>query len=809
MRPALTPLLLLATLSCTGIDIPTLDDDDGDGLSRESEEVGATIYVNTSGRPGALEAREVTSDPELLDTDGDGLDDGIERSLGTDPRREDTDGDGLSDHDEVVRWGTSPVAVDTDGDAVGADEGTAPLAALFDGAELDLQDDGSAGPEATSPLLFDTDGDGASDHTEVISTTRSPRIAETPRIVVRMAPDTTLDTTLQVLDGETVLEGETLEDEASDTNVVDTTISSLGTLETAAYTELAFGLTTEGAVGASAESIGADASVEVWGEVIVGASARAAATLGFDSEFRKERSRTSTTTVQRVQQNDWTLGDGAIAMALEVRNEGPIAFTFKDLRVSASTVSPGSGTTRIPLTDLRAVEGTASSLAPGASTLVLVRDTEVPASRMLELYDASALQLTPAGYDLVDADGIDFDFQLEQVAARTVSIEIDDGTGDIRRFQVATDIDRHEDGRPVRRTLAEVLAEVGVEASADDSGELLTYTFDGTPSRWYTGAPPDLTGLDSPGYTVTDGIPDARFVQAWHIFVARDQRAANTDVANLLDAELGVGDRVLITLGKDRDQDGILDVEERLHGSSDQDLDSDDDGLTDFWELREKVLVVTDTWTYEASASPADADTDGDGLDDLYEIELGLSPAHWDSDGDGFPDDQELEDPQLDPLRYDVISIPSITCVVDETTGALNIELDDGEGDFSGVALELDIQMDIERLAGDGCVPTTWQNARATLVSAFDPPVVAHWSSADFGYPAFVQTHGDRVYAETLLPLDPGLTWLSEGPLGTTTAEGDCSLAYDDLDITLTVDVADHGGHTASRTCTVYLPEGA
>ncbi len=50
------------------------------------------------------------------DSDGDGLSDEEEESLGTDPANKDTDGDGLSDGDEVNSYRTDPKKIDTDGD---------------------------------------------------------------------------------------------------------------------------------------------------------------------------------------------------------------------------------------------------------------------------------------------------------------------------------------------------------------------------------------------------------------------------------------------------------------------------------------------------------------------------------------------------------------------------------------------------------------------------------------------------------------------------------------------------------------------
>ncbi len=50
------------------------------------------------------------------DTDGDGLTDAEEQTLGTDPLKTDTDADQLSDWDEVRVYRTNPLNADTDGD---------------------------------------------------------------------------------------------------------------------------------------------------------------------------------------------------------------------------------------------------------------------------------------------------------------------------------------------------------------------------------------------------------------------------------------------------------------------------------------------------------------------------------------------------------------------------------------------------------------------------------------------------------------------------------------------------------------------
>lgn len=126
---------------------PLAADTDGDGIE-DSAEIGLT-----------------RTDPLVVDTDGDGTDDGAEDpdndtlanaaeiEAGSLPQYADTDGDDLEDAGEVAH-GTDPVTYDTDDDF------------LRDGAEVKP----AIGTDPTNP---DTDGDGVLDGNETYATTLS------------------------------------------------------------------------------------------------------------------------------------------------------------------------------------------------------------------------------------------------------------------------------------------------------------------------------------------------------------------------------------------------------------------------------------------------------------------------------------------------------------------------------------------------------------------------------------------------------------------------------------------------------------
>ncbi len=122
----------------SGAGTPTPTPDAGDGTP------GANPV--TIGDGGGAGVPTIAGD-DGTDTDGDGLTDAQENSVGSDPGVVDTDADGIDDFTEVSDTGTDPVVADTDGDGI------------LDGDEEYIY--------GTDPLNPDTDGDGASDAVEI------------------------------------------------------------------------------------------------------------------------------------------------------------------------------------------------------------------------------------------------------------------------------------------------------------------------------------------------------------------------------------------------------------------------------------------------------------------------------------------------------------------------------------------------------------------------------------------------------------------------------------------------------------------
>ncbi|MBW2529388.1 MAG: hypothetical protein JRI23_34745 [Deltaproteobacteria bacterium] len=149
------------------------DTDDG-GVIDGSEDTNLDGAVDA----GELDPNDGSDDGSVVDTDGDGLSDALEATLGTDPNDADSDNDGVVDGDEPN------FSDDHDGDGdINALDPDSDDDGLFDGTELGLPcdnpdtdmaanhciPDADQGATTTSPLDADTDDGGVNDGDEDVN----------------------------------------------------------------------------------------------------------------------------------------------------------------------------------------------------------------------------------------------------------------------------------------------------------------------------------------------------------------------------------------------------------------------------------------------------------------------------------------------------------------------------------------------------------------------------------------------------------------------------------------------------------------
>ena len=133
-------------------------------LARETKEWSRSELATRFG----MDEVQRGTDPNVTDTDGDGLDDAAEVLVHrTDPTNPDTDGDGINDGAEVEA-GLDPARLDTDGDGIGDGEeqaaGLDPLSPDSDGDDVSDSEERTYG---TNPLDPDSDDGGVDDGDEV------------------------------------------------------------------------------------------------------------------------------------------------------------------------------------------------------------------------------------------------------------------------------------------------------------------------------------------------------------------------------------------------------------------------------------------------------------------------------------------------------------------------------------------------------------------------------------------------------------------------------------------------------------------
>jgi len=612
---------------------------DNDGLSAILEVNGWEVWTDRYGLGEATFINyTVSSNPDLDDTDGDGLTDYEEFTYKTDPTLADTDGDTLTDAEEINRWLTSPTSVDTDGDARGPNHDLPPNALLYDGFELQNN------PHRTSPTLADTDGDGRTDYEEIDHFTQSPLIADIPKLNIAIVDE--VDIRLDVEYAEE--EGKT--SEYGSENVTEFSVGS--GFHTSRTVEAGI------EIGTEAE---AKAGVLQWGgaKTSLKVSAKIQETYGFSAESSYTLQEAHSQYLSDSRTRTESASTGSMIMGIQLTNTGNLTYTINQLGLTARQYQP-------PETDddsfsLKTVAtltpslGGDFTLAPGASTPILqFKATDVNASRIKELLRRpNTLFLDAAYFELENAEGLNFDFIEEVTGPRTAQVLIDFGEGYSEEYRIATNVNRDNDSDYAGITLQEVMTDVlKIKYSTKSKQELYpdeTSNEKVLHSVWTADGEKELQTHEDPS-------------QGYWIVALRTERELESGVD--FDSIILQGtEELLLAYIRDKDGDGLPSYEEQFYGTAEtvddvQNLggtdavDSDGDGLNDELEIRDSNCIhptdenISCAWvvtlhggnSYAVTSDPKAADQDTDGLNDLEEKTAKTDPSNPDTDLDGLND---------------------------------------------------------------------------------------------------------------------------------------------------------------------------
>lgn len=634
--------------------VPATRDSDGDGLTDCAELAGWDLTITT---PSDLshgqgpQPIEVSSDPDLADTDGDGVGDGDEFRFNSNPEKADTDRDDLADSPELRIFGTLPNHADSDGDSKAPESGERD-SRFFDGNEVrDL---------STSPRLADTDGDGVTDLVEVSYENTNPRIADLPKVALEgeeglSNPKFDLSYEIEETTG-------TEKETATTTQMADSAESSTErSRETT--NEHTFESETGGKCGVSTKEAGCSVEQKFTYSTTHSLTEGTRTSFSNTHETSNEYEQIARTSSER----KVTLGPtGCMQVLLNLHNTGTASVSVGNLQVLAWTPDPDRPNESSLLAALLPVHGEVYSgdcpatdgdfgdvtLAPGAKAKV-VFSQQVSSADVLE-YMAEP---TPIQYDLgpismkgTDMLGRPVDFA-GQVASsvnnRDASIEVDFGDGTIVDYSVAANAPLSDGGDGFRQVTL---------------GEALGADLAGLDPEFTEALPVSIESLRNPETGETVANAGNRQDGVWNLF--GDADGIGDDSQDWQDIRLHPGDQISITYTKDVDRDQLPDGYEEMIGTDPDNADTDSDGLDDHFEARVgwTVPYARDFKPeYRIYPSPLSCDVDGDDSPDgpgpgtetdpcptsayAPESERKTDPTLTDTNGDGvFDGKQALPD---------------------------------------------------------------------------------------------------------------------------------------------------------------------
>ncbi|PVZ66760.1 carboxypeptidase regulatory-like domain-containing protein [Pelagibaculum spongiae] len=578
-----------------------------------------------------------------VDKDDDGLSDKREQSLGTADDNADTDGDGLNDKYEVD-YGLDPLFantdfnIDGDGDGLTLSEeallGTNPL-------QADTDDDGLLDSEEatyqTNPLKADTDEDGLLDGDEVNQYGTDPVLSDTDADGLTDQEellDYSTDPKNNDSDGDTIFDGQEISAGLDPKNALDA-IQDVDNDGLTALEEIAFGT-----------------------DIFDGDSDSDGEKDGFEIENGTDPNNSGSRSTVFLSHSfydlnsvSWRINRTSIASNNSFR-EGLSLYINGGLFYDDDGLAQKVGDRQFILVDNRWDVSVNRSLyfSPDYSFIRLMESFK-NTSKESKTYNVrlhSSLFTTPAVASTssgdLDVNANDYSVLLDDEGSSSKAIGFLWGdTGSSQSADIAS-YSGNELQSEYEITLepneTKVLMHFVTVSNDRDEAALVLQNITSLPDYALseTGALLDDVfnfDLDSD----SDGLSNFR------------EKVAGTDPQNVDSDDDTLSDKFEVDYGlnpldaddltSDEDGDGLSLEQEFALGTNPRAIDTDNDGLSDYDELNR-------------GSNPLDADSDGDGLKDGIEVNhYSTNPMSKDSDNDGLSDSAEIKSFQTDPLRQD------------------------------------------------------------------------------------------------------------------------------------------------------------
>lgn len=513
------------------------------------------FYVNTDDGTDTLDFSEI---------------DRIFFIIGDPDTTTDSDGDGITDYDERFRYGTNPKSANTDGDLYGDYEEIYEFGTLF------------------------------------------PLVAELPEMSV------TLSTYPQVLFNYTYTT-----DNTTATEVVRSSSETVSNTDT--YTSE----TTYSHEHGWEFTVGMEQTVKVgttnqtgwgwnWSLALHGTYTKSKT-----SSVGSENTREYTQGVDKAESRQRSEGvqlDGAVLSAdFSIQNTGEFAFDITSLTLGLVLEDQGVITSINNLTT-GINDGSRVTLNPGAVA-------PISASRTLTVDEANGIarQIANADFLYGRIGTYSISYNDQSVNEATTQTHANCAT-------IIVDFGPQSGMQPINKKVS-ALVNYNPHGALDFSPLLLKEALEaiqreykaktglGKDFWWDIRTYNDSMGLHAMGVG-TDSVKNDPANNAWW-YIVHQREAADTVLGYTMKRNsvypdtipIGFQDVVHLVYSKDTDNDSVSHYEEALYGTDDEDTDSDDDGLTDYDEIRGWERVDgNDTLVFQTD--PLKDDTDGDGIID-------------------------------------------------------------------------------------------------------------------------------------------------------------------------------------------------